>query len=221
MHYGGLVANYPYYGNDRYGDCVTAAIGHQEQLYAALTKALASGWVPGTFYGPKYSITSPTNTQVVAEYLKLTGGADSGLVISDTMWVWQRTGLWGDKISAFTHVNWKNHTLVKQAVAFYGSAHMGLQLPANAETQFDANQPWTLVPGWQSIKNWGGHAVPVVSYDANWLYVVTWGRIQRMSWDYMDAYADEMWVVIDDKVSALGGLDNINISQLQADLVTV
>jgi hypothetical protein len=31
----------------------------------------------------------------------------------------------------------------------------------------------------------------IVDYDADWLYAITWGKIQRISWDWFDKYAEE------------------------------
>ena len=41
-----------------------------------------------------------------------------------------------------------------------------------------------------------GHYVPIIGYDANYLYVVTWGQIQKMTWAFYDKYNDEAWVML-------------------------
>jgi hypothetical protein len=42
----------------------------------------------------------------------------------------------------------------------------------------------------------GGHCVMVAGFDADWLYVISWGEVIRVSWDFWDAYCEEAWAVI-------------------------
>jgi hypothetical protein len=60
--------------------------------------------------------------------------------------------------------------------------------------------PWVVPPG-GPVGNAApnpnnGHCIPAVSYDADNLYVVTWGEIKPMSWAFYDAYADEAYAMI-------------------------
>jgi hypothetical protein len=39
----------------------------------------------------------------------------------------------------------------------------------------------------------GGHCVYVVGYDPRGLTCITWGKLQRMSWNFWWAYCDESY----------------------------
>jgi hypothetical protein len=64
--------------------------------------------------------------------------------------------------------------------------------------QFDAGQPWTVRPGARSL---GGHAVHAgkverVSGGGLRVWVVTWGRIQEVTWEWWLRYVDEAWATL-------------------------
>jgi hypothetical protein len=65
-----------------------------------------------------------------------------------------------------------------------------------------------------------GHCIPAVGYDADQLWIVTWGELKSMGWDFYNAYADEAYAVlsqdfIDNSGVAPAGLD---LQTLKADL---
>ncbi|MBV8665466.1 MAG: hypothetical protein JO269_03185 [Burkholderiaceae bacterium] len=197
------VTAWPMFGNDQYGDCTMAAAAHAIQCWNAIT-------------AEKDRV--PSDTAVVAEYFKLTGGADSGLVESNVLQTWQKQGLWRNKIVAYAPINVHDQTLLQQAVDLYGLAYVGIQVPQNAETQFQDKQPWTLVQGWQTQTIVGGHAIPVVGYDQQYLYVITWGEVQQVAYDWWQTYGDEAWAIVPNEFKEAGGYQNINLQQLIADL---
>jgi hypothetical protein len=85
--------------------------------------------------------------------------------------------------------------------------------------QFQAGQPWTLVPDWQNQSIEGGHAIPILGYDEQWMYCVTWGAVQEMAWDWWSAYGDEAWVVLSEEYEKAGHpIEGIDVATLQADL---
>lgn len=198
--------SWPLNGNDRYGDCVVAAAGHQIQSWNFETKI---------------NDPVPTQIEVVNEYFSLTGGPDAGLVIGNTLRTWQTTGLWGTKIVGYAPVNFRNKTELEQAIAFYGGVFTGFQVPQNAFTQFDNGQPWALTPGWQQQKIVGGHCVPMLAYNSGRMYGVTWGRVQAVNWDWFFAYADEAWVLLSEEFMQAGKANGLNVTQLQADLSSI
>jgi hypothetical protein len=50
--------------------------------------------------------------------------------------------------------------------------------------QFEAGQPWDVVPGMTLD---GGHDVPMVDYDNKYVYVVTWGALQPVTYAFLAA----------------------------------
>jgi hypothetical protein len=200
------VSTWPMDGNDRYGDCTMAAAAHLIQSWNAETGE---------------SLPVPVDQQVVAQYLKLTGGQDTGLVESQVLKQWLSAGLWHNKIVGYAPVNVHSLDALKQAIAFFGGVYVGIQVPDNAQDQFRAGQPWTLVPGWQQQSIEGGHAVPLLGYDDQYLYAITWGAVQPMAWDWWSTYGDEAWVILSEEFSRAGKVDGIDVAALQADLAQI
>jgi hypothetical protein len=201
-----VTAGFPMDGNDRYGDCTMAAAAHLIQAWNAETGI---------------ELPVPTDAEVVAQYLKLSHGKDSGLVESRVLQDWLRTGLWGSKIVAYAPVNVHSLEALKQAVAYFGGVYVGVQVPKNAQSQFADERPWALEPGWQQQPIEGGHAIPILGYDEQWLYCVTWGAVQKISWDWWSTYGDEAWVILSEEFKKAGKIGGIDVATLQADLASV
>ncbi|HET9168259.1 MAG TPA: hypothetical protein VFN97_02450 [Actinospica sp.] len=197
------VSTWPMDGNDQYGDCTMAAAAHLIQSWNAETGE---------------PLPVPADEQVVALYLKLTDGKDSGLVESQVLKHWMNTGLWGNRIIGYAPVNVHNLDSLKQAIAYFGGVYVGIQVPGNAQDQFRAGLPWTLDPGWQQQKIEGGHAIPLLGYDDQYLYAITWGAVQPIAWDWWSTYGDEAWVILSEEFSRAGKVDGIDVAALRADL---
>jgi hypothetical protein len=206
VDWGGSVTSWPMDGNDRYGDCTVAAAAHLMQSWNAQT-------------GQKDTV--PTEQQVVDTYLQLSGGQDTGLVESQVLHAWQTTGLWGNRIVAYAPVNVHALVAIRQSIALFGGVFAGIQVPANAQQQFQAGKPWMLEPGWQDQPIVGGHAVPLLGYDAQGLHCVTWGAVQQISWDWWSTYADESWAVLAHQYEEAGAVNGIDLATLTRDLKLV
>ena len=199
-HYGHLVKDFPMDGNDQYGDCTIAAVAHMLQAFNAEVRG---------------TDTIPTERECVSTYLQLTGGQDSGLVEVDVLNHWKNQGFWGHKIAGYAPVPTNDLTQLHQAVAFYGGAYLGVQIPQSAETQFDDGLPWTVVPGSPIV---GGHAIPIVGYDPNFVYVVTWGAIAAVTYPWLAHYLDEAFAIIAPEFVAAGRGPVLALAELEADL---
>lgn len=200
------VDSWPMDGNNEYGDCTMAAAAHMIQSWDAQT-------------GRNDSV--PTDQQVVQEYLTLTKGQDTGLVESHVLRTWQRAGLWDNRVLAYAPVNVHALTTLKQAIALFGGVYAGIQVPANAQQQFADAKPWTLEPGWQGQRIVGGHAIPLLGYDADWLYAITWGAVQPVAWDWWSTYADEAWAIIAQQYKEAGEVNGLDLTALEKDLQLV
>jgi hypothetical protein len=200
------VATWPMDGNDVYGDCTMAAAAHMIQSWNAQTNE---------------QLPVPRDQQVIAQYMKLTGGQDTGLVESQVLKQWLGSGLWGNKIIGYAPVNVHSLDSLKQAIAYFGGVYVGIQVPHNAEDQFRSGEPWTLVSGWQQQPIIGGHAVPLLGYDDQYMYAVTWGAVQPMGWDWWSTYGDEAWVLLSEEYERAGKVNGIDVAALQADLAQV
>ncbi len=201
--------------NDQLGDCTCAAAGH-----------LIMEWTANA--GKK--MVTPTDKQIVAAYSAITGynpgtGAnDNGAVEIDVLNYWRQSGIAAHKIGAYVALEPSNHIHIMDSVYIFEGCYIGLQLPVSAQAQVQNHQPWSVPPGGPTGDgkpgSWGGHAVPVVAYDARGVTVVTWGALQAMTWSFWEAYCDEAYAIIspdylNDKQESPAGF---NMQQLQADL---
>jgi hypothetical protein len=178
------VPSWPMFLNDKLGDCTCADLGHTLQQTA--------------LYGDGAEV-HVTDDDVLTAYKAVSGyngdpSTDQGAVIQDVMNYWRTTGVAGHKSLAFAEVNVKDVAEVKAAINLFGSVHFGLLFPAFAMDQFNAGQPWT--PATRNTTIEGGHDVVGVGYDPQWLYVVTWGRVQKVAWTFVARYFEEAWVAV-------------------------
>lgn len=191
------------------GDCAYAAPGH-----------MVMGWSMGTAKTPLI-IPAP---EIVAAYAAgtgynpVTGLGDNGSSMPSVCEQWRSTGIGGNKISAYGALDLRNPVAIQQAVYLFGGAYIGLNLPGSAEQQTDANLVWT-TPWFSPII--GGHAVCILSYDAVHAWLITWGKIQCATWDFLFRYMDEAFACIDPLWVGTNGLapdSGLNLPALVSSL---
>lgn len=190
-------------GNDTFGDCTFAAMGHAHQTWSV--------------YGGEP--WQPTADQVVSAYRSFTGGVDEGAAMLDVLKLMRRVGLAGKKIDAFVAISILNHDQVRTAHFLFGGLYVGAMLPVSAQLQLGGE--WDVIEGNGSAPgSWGGHCMSVIDYTKKGPVVVTWGKLQKMTWRFWDRYFDEGYVVLDegylgaDKRSPQG----FSLAKLEADL---
>ena len=215
IDWGKAVANWPMMGNDKYGDCTCAAAGHMIEEWTANTA--------------KVEIL-PDSAILQAYNYFAKGNADAGANMLDVLKYWRKTGIGGDKIAAFAQLEPHNDVQLQDAVSIFGNCYIGLALPNFAvppNTDF-LKIPWLVPPG-GSVGNaapnpHNGHCVPAVAYDQRFIYVVTWGAVKTMSWQFYDAYADEAFAVLSmDWINKQVGTapSGFDMTTLQSDLAAV
>lgn len=184
-------------GNDIYGDCVEAMIGHNVDEF--------------TFYGEGTEYTV-SQSEALGAYTTITGfnpkdpNTDQGTTVQDGLGFLKSTGFGGHKAAAFAQLDVTNMDDVKLAVAEFGSVSIGFEFPSSAMTQFNANTAWDVVKHDGGIE--GGHAVLVVGYDAKYLYLYTWGTLFKMTYAFWTKYVEEAWTTISvDWFNAASGMD--------------
>ena len=131
------------------------------------------------------------------------GDPDAGANMLDVLKYWRTAGLAGDKIMAFVQIETGNNTQVMNAVNLFGNCYIGVSLPnfAVPKNTDPLQIPWVLPPGGATGKDNSpnpnnGHCIPAVGYDQRNIYVVTWGQLKSMSWQFYDAYMDEAYAVL-------------------------
>lgn len=195
-----IAALFPMDGNDRYGDCTIAALAH------AVT----------VFRGRLGHKTVMASQDVVKLYLRLTKGADTGLVELDVLNYWRKHAAAGEKISAYASIDPKNHTHVQQAITLFGGVYLGFQVQEGCEQQFDERTPW--IPGKLTAS---GHAVFVTGYDADGVTVLTWGNQQKGTWAWWDECVDEAYALLPPEAMQAGFAPGFDGQQLRQDLALI
>jgi hypothetical protein len=185
-NYGAEVASWPMYDNDKYGDCTCAAAGHMIQNWTANAGHLST----------------PTDSSVLKFYEHFVGTPpppDAGCNMLEVLKYWRAHGLGTHKITAFAALEPRNHTQAREAIYLFGSIYIGVALP-NFTVPDDADPltiPWRVPqkgPTGDAAPNPNnGHCIPAVGYDARNLHIITWGEVKTMSWQFYDAYTDEVY----------------------------
>ena len=208
-----LVTEHNMFGNDTVGDCTCADVGHAT-LY----------WNEEA--GKTVNVSAEN---VLAMYSAITGynpadpSTDVGANIADVAKYHQKTGLQDEegsyhKVAAYLAITPGNFEELKQAIYLFGAASIGWELPESAQEQFQ-QQPWSVVPG-SPIE--GGHDTLAVGYDSVYLYVVTWGAVQQVEWEFVSKYMDEGIVKFSQEMLDNGkSLEGFNVGQLEADLAAL
>ena len=205
----GKVPNWLMLGNDQYGDCTCASMGHLEMLWTSQTS---------TEY-------IPTDTETLAAYTNISGfnpadpNTDNGAAELDVLNYWRKTGF-GSRppILGYMSIHPSEIQHVKASIALFGGCYIGIQVPSNAQDAFSNGQPWTDTTC-NDIE--GGHAIPLVGYDENYFTCITWGATQKISYAWLAKYMEECYAVlspdwlVEDVGSAPSGF---NLTQLQTDL---
>jgi hypothetical protein len=181
-------------GNDVAGDCAWAAAAYGEMLVTANTG----------------KIIVPTTQQVIADYTLATGydpdatldsngqnPTDQGTDLT-AMSTWVRAnGCFGDRVLATAHLDPRNLDHQKWANILLGPVMLGYMLPFDAQTQFQANLPWTTSFMQHFRRSEGGHAVCWIKYDPQGVQTMCWGRKQLAAWDWHTAniMEAEVWIL--------------------------
>lgn len=168
-----------------------------------------------------------TDTQSVeAMYWAITGGKDTGAMEQTVLHYWQQTGLGllapagPDKIVTFAPVAENLKGDVLKSTWLFGGTYLGVIMPESAMAQFNHGQPWDLTSGGENIL--GGHCVVLVGYDQTYLYVATWGQVQKMTWRWWLRWGEEAWAIIPQEFAKIGhgvtGADLTTLGQVIEDL---
>jgi hypothetical protein len=213
IDWSGRVSRWGMMMNDTLGDCTCAAAGHMIEAWTSEARR------PVTV----------ADEEIVSAYSAVTGynpadpPTDRGAVVLDVLKYWRTTGINGHRILAFVALEPRQTDHVKVSLELFGGCYVGLALPLSAQTQAVWDVPADGTDGNGAAGTWGGHAVPVVAYDAAGLTVVTWGATKRMTWRFWHTYCDEAYAVlsqdwIDDK-----GVnpEAFSLDQLKTDLIAV
>lgn len=91
------------------------------------------------------------------------------------------TGLCGQKSAACGPIDPSNMDHLRWSVQVFGACRLGISVTDAMMDAFNAGQPWETFGG--NVE--GGHDVPIVKYDADYAWVVTWGKLQPVAWSLL------------------------------------
>jgi len=214
VNYGAKVSTWPMYYNDQYGDCTCAAAGH-----------LIQNWTANA--GNEITPPDPTVLSFYEHFVGTPPPPDQGCDMLSVLKYWRRAGLDKHKVKAFASIQLQNHDEAQRAIFLLGGIYIGVALPDSVVPQGGnyLEIPWVVPPGGPvgdaAPNQDNGHCIPAVAYDATNLYVVTWGAVKSMSWQFYDAYADESFAVVsEDFIDLTSGQDpaGLSLTQMLSDL---
>jgi hypothetical protein len=180
--------------NDKEGDCTIAGATHVNAAGAFIV-------------GEPYTYQGDPATS--AEYLKLTGGPDTGLMLPQVLVPWHEgTGLWEQGPNGgFVSINPKNTTSVKRGIWIFGNTYIAVNLPAVAQQQFrpDGSGVWELTHSDADFDIAGGHCVCPVGYSAEGITAVTWGSTVLITYQWWATYVSQVYAVVPPAFVLKGG----------------
>ena len=201
------VAAWPMFLNDKIGDCTEALVGHVIEAASTYGAGKTLVLLDGNIL---------TAYERVSGYNPADPSTDQGAVLQDVYTDWRKNGVGGCRALAFAQVAASSETQVQQAIHLFGAAGLGITVTQQMEDDFNAGIPWTRAGGAQL----GGHAVPAVGYDSKYVYVVTWARVQPMTWACYRQVTEEAWTAILPEWLDAAGHDpeGLDLQALGADL---
>jgi hypothetical protein len=204
------VGAWPLYRNDRIGNCTVAAAAHMIEAWTAACRG-------------EPVVLSERSVLAAFEHVKTLDpdSGEEGAVELDVLRHWRKSGIGRHRIGAYARVPVHELALVRTAAWLFGGLYIGVQLPLTAQAQ--ETWDWTRsLAGPARPGSWGGHAVNVVGYDGRGLAVVTWDRVQRMTWSFWDRYVDECYCILSKDFLERGKAPNgFYLAALEADLSLV
>ena len=158
-------------GNDVYGDCVVVAGAHCTGVTSA-----------NTHLEKVY-----TTKEITDIYFYLSGGRDNGLNMLYFLKYWKATGIIGEKCGPYLAVpnDWDK---ICAAISVFGPVFAAFAPVPNAWME---SEIWDF-----PSRGAGGHAIAMVDYDKDYIYISTWGDIRKLTRNGLSIF-DELYIVLD------------------------
>ncbi|MCQ8277858.1 hypothetical protein NFI95_05295 [Acetobacteraceae bacterium KSS8] len=164
------------------GDCTAVSVASAIRVMTGGRGGeieLSDEQVVGIYEANGYDPTRPATDQGAVELDVLDRWCQDGYAIGRQA---------PDVLTAYGTVDYTHPDSVRRAIAMLGGLYIGLALPDYALVQgtdwcAQASRPPSV----------GGHAVFLHGYDADWLYLNSWGERKRMDWGFFRNYCDESY----------------------------
>lgn len=196
--------------NTSTSDCTAAACGHSIEVWTS--QASTEYVVSDTTILSFYSATSG--------YVPGQPSTDQGAVASEVLRYWLSNSIAGHGLAGLAAILPGNRSAMRDAIYWFGICYLGVDLPIAVQ---DADS-WVLPDGqdpsgdWEP-GSWGGHAIPACAYDADGVTVISWGKLFKIGWTFLDAYCDEAYGLLSsDWATATSSPPGFNFAALEADM---
>lgn len=179
---------WPMLANNQFNCCTSAAAGHMVHHWTAANQN-------GIFL---------TDADIIKAHAQLTGDhLMEPVSMLTALKFWRKTGIGNHRIHSFMSAGHARADMLRGVIFLFGAAYLGLDLPnftmAGTPDQILAT-PWeipsNIAPQDAAPNESNGHCVAAVGYDEQFIYVVTWGTLKSMSWDFFLRYTDEAYAVL-------------------------
>jgi len=197
---------------DGVGNCTCAGVIHACQVWGVNI----NGTLP--------AIPDITALQLYENWCGYVVGKDSTDNGAIETWIlnkWhKKKKVYGFKLTTYTNTDPADIEHVKLATWLFGISYIGLALPITCQNQ----TVWDVVGNpkldYDSMPNsWGGHCVVVLGYDKETVTCITWGQLQKMTWEFWNTYCDESHPLLCEAwVSSGLSPSGFNYNQLYSDL---
>lgn len=213
-------------GNDRFGDCGPAALGHYKQVCTSLNGSQVTPSDADVFkvYSEVTEAQGATAEPPYSAFDPMTGANDVGVNELDMLKQYHSEGFYGTKLDAFAAVEHQSQREVMDAIYMMGGCLLGIALPL----AWQGASAWTMpkhIPIFQQRRwapgSWGGHAIIAVKYTAVGVWVISWGELIPLSWQAFFTYVQEAYALYDasDWVGKTGQAPNgFDAASLLADV---
>lgn len=179
---------WPMLANDRFNCCTSAAAGH-----------MVHHWTAANQHGVFLS-----DDDIVRAHAQLTGDhlMDSVSML-DALKFWRKAGIGEHRIHSYMSAGHAASDDLRAVIFLFGSAYIGLDLPKFAMSGVPEQIPeipWVIEPSMSpddaSPQPANGHCVAAIGYDEKVIYVVSWGKLKTMTWEFFERYTDEVYAVL-------------------------
>lgn len=190
----------PMFCNNVLGCCTWSAVANRERVLSANVR------------GEEYLLPDAT---VSGEYLGMTGGADTGLYMTDVCSHLASKGLvfpgrQYEDVPSWATVDHTNGNELRLGIAWFGGLMGGFNLPGiDVEAQFDAGIPWDVpddiwalfqagkpLPAPWTPGAGGGHEMYGAAYVSDGIVFLTWGGHILVTNRFISVYMDEAQVLV-------------------------
>lgn len=180
---------WPMLANNQFNCCTSAAAGHMVHHWTAANDC-------GVFL---------TDQDIIRAHAALTGDQLMEPVsMLNALKFWRKTGIGHHRIHSFMSAGRAKADTLRAVIYLFGAAYIGLDLPnfvmqGKTEEAIIAT-PWgiaeTVSAEDAAPQARNGHCVAAIGYDETAIYVVTWGTLKTMSWEFFARYTDEVYGVL-------------------------